>query len=220
MKQHSYEENDMKEKWISSIMAGVFISMGAMTYLSISNTLVGSMFFAVGILLVLNLHNMLVTRVCPLLVYDNRYHWNDVAVAWAGNAIGTVIAAAAIQGTRFKETIREPVGRIGDIKLNDDPLSLFILGILCGFFVAFAVLIGARYTNGSFAQIFYVWLFITAFVFCGFEHIVADMFYLSCYAMLFGADALEVMKVLIFVTAGNLAGGVFIAWTVRRLHRQ
>ena len=134
----------MKEKWMSSIMAGVFISMGAMTYLAIPNTLVGSLFFAVGILLVLNLHNMLVTRVCPLLVYDGRYGWGDVAIAWAGNGIGTLAVAAAVQGTRFKETIREPLARISETKLQDGPLSLFILAVFCGFFVAFAVLIGAR----------------------------------------------------------------------------
>ena len=38
----------MKEKWMSSVMAGVFISMGAMTYLAIPNTLVGSLFFCGG----------------------------------------------------------------------------------------------------------------------------------------------------------------------------
>lgn len=114
----------MKEKWMNSVMAGVFISMGAMTYLAIPNTLVGSLFFAVGILLVLNLHNMLVTRVCPLLVYDGRYSWGEVAIAWAGNGIGTLAVAAAVQGTRFKETIREPLARISETKLQDGPLSL------------------------------------------------------------------------------------------------
>lgn len=126
----------MKEKWMSSVMAGVFISMGAMTYLAIPNTLVGSLFFAVGILLVLNLHNMLVTRMCPLMVYDRRYHWGDVAVAWAGNGIGTLIAAAAVQGTRFKETIREPLTRISETKLADSPLEPLypgcVLRVLCG----------------------------------------------------------------------------------------
>ena len=42
----------MKEKWISSIMAGIFIAMGAMVYLSVPNNLIGSMFFATGIFLV------------------------------------------------------------------------------------------------------------------------------------------------------------------------
>ena len=54
----------MKEKWISSIMAGIYIAMGAMVYLSISDKLAASLFFATGILLVLNLHNRLFTRVC------------------------------------------------------------------------------------------------------------------------------------------------------------
>ena len=128
--------------------------------------------------------------------------------------------AAAVQGTRFKETIREPLARISETKLQDGPLSLFILAVFCGFFVAFAVLIGARYENGSFAQIFYVWLFITAFVFCGFEHIVADMFYLSCCWLQFGINGLEALKVLAFVTTGNLAGGMFIAWAVRSLDQR
>lgn len=207
----------MKEKWMSSIMAGIFISMGAMTYLAIPDKTVGSLFFAVGILLVLNLHNMLVTRVCPLMVYDHRYGWADAGIAWAGNGIGALLAAAALQVTRFKDTIWETLAGISETKLGDGPASLFVLGIFCGFFVAFAVLVGAKFERGSFAQIFYVWLFITAFVLCGFEHIVADMFYLSCYAMGAGADALAVVKVLVSVSAGNLAGGLFIAWAVRRL---
>ncbi len=209
----------MKEKWISSIMAGVFISLGAMTYLSIPNSLVGSLFFSTGIFLVLNLHNMLVTRVIPLMVYTGEYRWTDVIIGWCGNGIGALAAAGIIFVTRFNETIRDSVQRIGETRLNDSPQSLFLLGILCACFVAFAVLVGAIYDKGSVGQIFYVWLFITAFVFCGFEHIVADMFYMSCYTFNFGADPVSVVKVLFFVTAGNLAGGLLIAWLVRILHK-
>ncbi len=92
----------MKDKWISSVVAGVFISMGAMVYLIIPDTIVRSLFFATGILLVLNLHNMLVTRVCPLKVYDGSYGWGDIAIAWIGNGIGTAIAALAVHFTRFE----------------------------------------------------------------------------------------------------------------------
>lgn len=77
-------------------MAGSFISMGAMVYLSIPNTIVGSLFFSTGIFLVLNFHNMLVTRVCPLMVYDRTYRWTDIIVSWIGNGIGTLIAALII----------------------------------------------------------------------------------------------------------------------------
>lgn len=201
-------------------MAGIFISMGAMVYLSIPNKTVGSLFFSTGIFLVLNLHNMLITRVCPLIVYDRTYRWNDIVVSWIGNGIGTLIAALVILFSRFEGVIRETVRTVGDTKLDDTPQSLFVLGILCACFVAFAVLVGAKQKQGSFGQIFYVWLFITAFVFCGFEHIVADMFYIACYALNFGADILDVVKVLACVTAGNLAGGFLIAHAVRRLDRK
>lgn len=207
----------MKGKWISGIMAGIFISMGAMVYLAIPNALVGSLFFSTGIFLVLNLHNMLVTRVCPLMAYDHRYHWQDIVISWMGNGIGTVLAAAVVYFSRFGSVIAKQVETIGQTKLGDSPLSLFILGVLCAFFVAFAVLIGAKYEQGSFAQIFYVWLFITAFVYCGFEHIVADMFYLACYALNYPVDVTDAVKLLVCVTAGNVLGGLFIAWAVRKL---
>lgn len=78
----------MKGKWVSSIMAGIFIAMGAMVYLSVPNTLIGSMLFATGIFLVLNLHNMLITRVCPLMgirpqiSLDGYRHLLDRERAW------------------------------------------------------------------------------------------------------------------------------------------
>lgn len=209
----------MTKKWISSIMAGVFIALGAMVYLSIPNALVGSLFFSTGIFLVLNLHNMLFTRVCPLCVYS-QYGWKDMAVAWIGNGIGAFLAAVAVFFTRFGGTIGKAVKTIGETKLGDDPLSLFIMGIFCAFFVAVAVLVGAEQEKGSFAQIFYVWLFITAFVYCGFEHIVADMFYVSCYALNYSVQAADIVKVLICVTAGNIAGGLFLAWAVKALRRE
>ena len=118
----------MIQKWISSILAGVFISMGAMVYLSIPNTLVGSLLFSTGIFLVLNLHNMLFTRVCPLMVYARQYNWSDMGIAWLGNGIGAFLAAWAVSLTRLGNTLGEAVADIGEIKLGDSPLSLFVLG--------------------------------------------------------------------------------------------
>src|SRR5699024_2865635 len=103
----------MKGKWISSIMAGIFIAMGAMVYLSVPNNLIGSMFFATGIFLVLNLHNMLITRVCTLMVYDHKYHWSDIGISWVGNGLGTLIAALVVYFTRFESVISDSIKKIG-----------------------------------------------------------------------------------------------------------
>ena len=91
----------MKEKWISSIMAGIYIAMGAMVYLSISDKLAASLFFATGILLVLNLHNRLFTRVCPLFAYNGSYRPGDLFIAWIGHGIGTALVAILLHFTRF-----------------------------------------------------------------------------------------------------------------------
>ena len=153
----------MVQKCGSSVMAGVFISLGAMVYLSVPNNFAGSMFFAAGILLVLNLHNMLYTRICPLIIYDGQYTWKDALIGWAGNGIGALLAAAAVSFTRIWDTLGGSVKRIGEMKLDDSPASLFIMGIFCAFFVTFAVLVSAKQKQGSFAQIFYVWPFYHGF---------------------------------------------------------
>lgn len=191
--------------------------MGAMVYLSISNKLVASLFFSVGILLVLNLHNRLFTRVCPLSAYNGSYSLSDLVISWIGNGIGTAIVALAVHFTRFEAGILNRIEEIAVPKLSDSPISLFILGIFCALFVAFAVFVGGiRQKDSSFAQIFYVWLFITAFVFCGFEHIVADMYYLSVYALNFSVSLIDIGKVLLFVTLGNVIGGVAVGYLLRK----
>lgn len=207
----------MKEKWVSSIIAGVYIAMGAMVYLSISDKLVASLFFSVGILLVLNLHNRLFTRVCPLSAYNGSYKPSDLIISWIGNGIGTGIVALAIHFTRFETGILKRIEEIVIPKLEDSPISLLILGIFCALFVAFAVFVGGiRQKEGSFAQIFYVWLFITAFVFCGFEHIVADMYYLSVYALNYSVSITAIGKVLLWVTMGNIVGGTVVGYLLRK----
>ena len=198
----------MKEKWISSIIAGAYIAMGAMVYLSIPDKIIASFFFSTGILLVLNLHNRLFTRVCPLAAYDRSYRFSDMAIAWIGNGMGTLIAAVLIHFTRFEAGILDRVEEI--VTPN--------IGVFCGLFVAFAVFVGGiRQKQGSFAQIFYVWLFITAFVFCGFEHIVADMYHLSVYTFNFPIAPDQILKVLFCVTIGNIIGGAAVGYSIRRL---
>lgn len=202
----------MKTKLLSSIMAGAYISLGAMVYLMIPNQIVASLFFATGIFLVFNFKNMLFTRVCPLWIATGDYGPIDLVYAWVGNGIGAFLVALLSHFSRFEGKITERLIPICESKIADSPLSLFIMGIFCAVFVSYAVLTGRKHPTGSFAQIFYVWLFITAFVFCGFDHIVANMYYLSAYSLATGFDAAGVAKVFLCVTLGNIAGGVLIGY--------
>ena len=206
----------MKEKLFSGVMAGAYIALGAMTYLSIPNSTVGALFFAAGIFLVFNFSNMLFTRVCPLSAATGEYGMKDMAVAWIGNGLGAGIVATAAHFCRFEGKIAEKLAPVAEGKLADGPLSLFVMGVFCAVFVSYAVLLGKKHKSGSFAQIFYVWLMITAFVFGGYDHIVANMYYLAAYSWAFGADWLMICKVLFFVTAGNVAGGLLIGFLEKK----
>jgi len=60
------------------------------------------------------------------------------------------------------------------------------------------------------SKIFACWFPIMLFVLCGFEHSVANMFFIPM-GMMLGANIsiLELIINLIFVTLGNLLGGAF-----------
>ncbi|WP_461811020.1 formate/nitrite transporter family protein [Faecalimonas sp.] len=200
----------MKQNFFSGLMAGTYIALGAITFLIIPNQIVASLFFATGIFLVFNFSNMLFTRVCPLMIATKEYGIKDLIVTWMGNGVGTFIIATLIHFCRFEDKILERLQPIVDTKLSDSPLSLFIMGIICAVFVSYAVFLGKKYPKGSFPQIFYVWLLITAFVFGGYDHIVANMYYLSAYGWAFGVEIIPFLKVLGIVTAGNIVGGLLI----------
>lgn len=202
----------VKTKLFSSIMAGSYIALGALTYLSVSDPVAAALLFSTGIFLVFNFCNMLFTKVCPLSVVTKEYKIIDCVIAWVGNGIGAFIVATLVHFTRMEGKISEKLTSIGEVKLTDNPLSLYIMGFFCAVLVTYAVLIGLKYATGSLPQIIFVWLFITAFVFCGFEHVVANMYYLFSYAWLNGIDVSALLINLVCVTAGNITGGLLIGY--------
>jgi formate/nitrite transporter FocA (FNT family) len=203
--------NSMK----NTIMAGIYISLGAIVYLAVPNKIVSACLFAVGILLVLNYHNMLLTKVIPMFFAKLDYKLKDIAIAFMGNSIGCAITATLIATTRLAYKIEEYLKEIVSVKLQDSLLSLLVMAIFCGMLVAYASLTARKYKTGSFAQIFYVWLFISAFVLCGFDHVVANVFYFVLHSILYGFQA-KMLLVLLVVLIGNLLGGMFVGIVERK----
>lgn len=207
----------MKTKLFNSIMAGSYIALGALTYLCVSDPVASALLFSTGIFLVFNFCNMLFTKVCPLSVITKEYKPIDCVITWIGNGIGAFIVATLVHFTRLEGKIADKLTSIGELKLTDSPISLFIMAFFCAVLVTYAVMIGIKFASGSFAQIFFVWLFISAFVFCGFEHVVANMFYLSSFAWLNnGIEVPALLINLVCVTAGNITGGLLIGYLETR----
>lgn len=198
------------KKLISAIIAGSYIGIGATVYLLTHNQVAGAFFFCVGIFLVMNYYNMLFTKVVPLSVYK-QYSVKDIVITFVGNFIGEIIYAFLISQTRLAEKIHEKLIGIMEIKLADDLLSLFIMAIFCAVLVAYATFGEKVYPDNKILSVAFTFLFIMAFVICGFDHIVANMFYYSFYCINDGFKQ-EMIPTFIVVLLGNIVGGLGIGF--------
>ncbi len=194
------------KKLISGVMAGWSISFGATAFLVSQNTAIGALFFSIGILMVANFNGMLLTRVTPLCAYARTYTVWDAVISWFTNFVGAFIGAAMVRYSRVWNGIAERVKTIVDTKCQDSFISLFLLGILCAVLVAYGVLCWVKHSDNKVAQMAYLMFFITIFVFCGFDHIVANMVYYAEYLLAFGYRSGMGMS-LLAVTLGNVVGG-------------
>ena len=111
-------------------------------------------------------------------------------------------------------------------KVSPDWISLFCKGILCNVLVCLAVWIGFSARTVA-DKVLGVLLPVSAFIACGFEHCVANMFLLPLGFVLNGmgfgaADAVTLggmLAILSAATLGNNAGGVLVGlayWFIYR----
>lgn len=173
-----------------SILAGIFISLAAIVYLSVGGV-AGALMFSVGLLAVLRFDAALFTGKAGLLS-QNGIESMDLLGIWIGNYIGTFFTALVWLMTPRGEELAYSAMAIVAARVANGPLANFVLGIGCGLLMYIAV---------KAEQPVLTILAVAAFIVSGFCHCVADMFYINV-GMMEIADLLQ----LIPVTAGNLVG--------------
>lgn len=184
-----------------AILAGICIGIGGTVYLTLENKIVGSLLFACGLYAICSQGLYLFTGKIGYL-FDNKYPYVvDVIVTWFGNLIGTGLTAGLILLTRNGLKIYEAAKALSLVKFNDNYLSLFSLGIMCGSLMYIAV-DGYKKTNNPLI----LFVPVSVFILCGFEHCIADMYYFwAC-----GLMNLKGMGILLIITLGNTIGGLII----------
>ena len=190
--------------FVSAILAGMSIGFGGAAFLSVENRVVGAALFTIGLFCVCTFGFHLFTgKVCYVFQNDRRFAL-DLPIIWLGNVAGTGVTALLYSLTR-NAAIREKAMALCQVKLDDSLLSLFVLGILCNIFIYIAVEGYQRNPHeiGKYLSLFFG---VTIFILCGFEHCVANMYYISA------ANAWS-LKALVFIlvnTLGNAVGGLLI----------
>lgn len=196
-------------KWlIKSILAGIFIGIGCIAFLSSENKVVGSILFTIGLFSILVLRlNLFTGKVCYVIEQKN---YLEVFITLLGNFVGTFIIAVMMRFSRL-QTFLDKANNIVNIKLSDSLLSLFILAILCNVLIYLAVEFFSKENNikGVLALFFGV----TIFVLCGFEHCVADMVYFN-FALSYSFDT---FLRLFIIVIGNVIGGIGIRNITKKL---
>lgn len=194
---------DLQEKagvLLLAVLAGGAIGIGGCVYLSLDNKVVGALMFTVG-LYAICVHGLnLYTGKIGYLVNQPFSYCLDLAIIWIGNLAGTFLAALAIQETRIA-SVSEKAAEMCEVKLNDSQMSLFLLGIFCGFLM-FVAVDGYRSTKNPVI----LFMGVAVFILCGFEHCIADMFYFSVAKLWSGKAFLRILV----ITLGNSLGAVLI----------
>jgi formate/nitrite transporter len=236
-----------------SFLAGVFIALASVgsniishniTDIGVAKYLAG-LIFPTGLILVVVAGAELFTgnNLISIAALSKRVKWSTYAynlvIVWAGNLVGSVFIALLIYLSGQLDYSAGFLGaytiKVASVKANLTFLQAFSSGILCNLLVCLAVWMsyGAKDLAGKSLVIFFpIWLFIAS----GYEHSVANMYYLS--AGLFAKtsarfseaatgsysvtpESLENLNILsslganlLPVTLGNLAGGaIFVgAW--------
>lgn len=191
------------KSFVSGILGGGCIALGGVAFLSLENSVLGALFFTVGLFTICTLGlNLFTGKVCYVFQRDRAYALS-LPVIWLGNLAGTVAVGLLVQATRLSAGLTARAQSVSQVKLSDGWLSLFLLGILCNIFIYIAVE-GFNQNPHQLGKYLSLFFGVMVFILCGYEHCVADMFYFT----VAGVWSADVFLRLLVITLGNAVGGV------------
>lgn len=191
------------------VLSGIIVCIGCSVFINADSKALGAILFSFGLFVILNFRLGLYTGKAAYL-YDNGLKYVvEVLVTLVGNFIGTVIGGRLFHLTRFKAVLQEKAAEALDAKFNDAYISTFILAVFCGLMMYIAIEANKRCMadKNHISGIFAVVMPVMIFVYCGFNHCVADMAYFS----FSGFSSMEkALKYFPIVIVGNAVGGVLL----------
>lgn len=181
----------------------------------------GAFLFPIAIVLIVFVGGDLFTgntMTMAMGIYNKKVTLGNTLRVWVLSYIGNFIGAFVLGGLvvlsgSAREILTTYYEAIIPGKLELDPLTLFIRGILCNYLVCLAVFVGKKMET-EIGKLVVMFCVITTFVIAGFEHCIANMGTFTIAGFLLGGlPAKQVIINFVFVTLGNIVGGAFLlAW--------
>jgi formate/nitrite transporter len=214
------------------VLAGAFIAFGAMFYTLVAGDpalgfaarrILGGTVFSLGLILVVVAGAELFTGNTLIVIgwADGKVTTGRLlrnwAIIWPANFVGAAATAVLVYTSGILDAGSGDMARaaaaIATAKASLGWFEAIVRGLLSNVLVCLAVwlTVAARDVAGKILAILFP---ITAFVALGFEHSVANMYFLPL-GWLLGADGVTLTAIahnLLFVTIGNvIGGGVLVA---------
>lgn len=216
---------------VLAVLAGAFISLGALLFTVVVTgsglgfgpiRLLGGVSFCLGLILVvvagaeLFTGNNLIAMAWASRLIGTREVLRNWLLAYTGNVVGCLgmvllVVWADIAGLG-DGAVGEMAVRIARAKADLPLVEAFTRGILCNALVCLAVwmAIGARSVTDKVLAVLFP---VTAFVAMGFEHSIANWFFLPFGFAVDAHDAVSIVgagRNILAVTVGNVVGGTLL----------
>lgn len=220
---------------ILGFMGGMFIGLSAIGNLIANQTIggglgkiVGSCVFPVGLILVVLVGGSLFTGDCLayLAWFEGKVDFNkmmkNLGLVWIGNLLGSVFTAfVAYAGGQFASTgLANFAVHVAEHKVHLEFGEALASAFLCNVLVALAVWFSFA-AKDMIGKIFAIWFPIMLFILGGYQHVVANMTYISVGKIL-SPDSytlVEMIRHFIPVTIGNfLSGAIFLPLVYKTLY--
>lgn len=212
----------VSKRLLMSIMAGLFIALGAQGFIALyasnpDNVFIRSAVFPVGLMLIVLVGGELFTGNCLMTFgyldkkISLKSYMSSLLQVFVGNLLGSLLMVLLVyvsgyyaEGTAFSTTILN----IGYAKLNLSFAGAIARGILCNILVSLGVWF-AYTAKDTVSKLFACWFPVMLFVLSGYEHVVANMFYMPLAFLL--DNNISVISIIfnnfLPVALGNFIGG-------------
>lgn len=225
-----------RKSWVMfvlAVFAGIFIALGGLTSQIVSCGVVpvalgrflSGLVFPIGLMMVIIAGGELFTGNCLIFisVLSKNTYMTAMLRSWffvyLGNLVGGVIVSALVNFghvlSMYDGALAQLAVSTAKAKVSMPFIDAMIKGILCNFLVCIAVWVSFS-TEEVPGKIVALYLPIVLFVICGFEHSVANMYFIPTGLIATHVYGLEAegltwlnffWKNLLPVTIGNIIGG-------------
>ena len=205
--------HDLVHFVLMTLLSGAMIGICATSSLTASavvenGRIVGALLFSLGMFVILAFEMKLFTGLIPKIPHTNiRSYW-QIIVCLVGNFIGVYIVYLLVSQTFFATKLIDAGATLikGKLDLENWALCALCSGTLCGVLITLSVLsVDHSHHKGLSASIG-VMFPIIVFVFCGFDHSIANMFYFYCLKEF----SWRVIGYIALTILGNFIGGIIL----------